>query len=196
MSETEDRAWVQIQTPLTADDLRAWLKDPETLFRINSLLRIDAWEIAEGGTLHIRGLNLSNGRPLDTDAQPRPLKDGLRIDWAEGLKRATSLTVEPSTDGSAALRITDDYSGIPLEERKARIDEVDRSLPQWGRDLHHFFHAWKRWSWFPLWRWYIHRVWLKMNPSGRRVTRWILWITLGEIALILAFTAIYTTASG
>jgi hypothetical protein len=33
------------------------------------------------------------------------------------------------------------------------------------------------------------RIWQRMKPSARRITRWIIWITLAELAaFLLVFT--------
>ncbi|MCB1751839.1 MAG: hypothetical protein KDI74_08960 [Gammaproteobacteria bacterium] len=190
MSEapSEDCAWVTIPAPFGADELRQWLEDPETLFRINSLLEIGQWIRQGERQARCVGRNLSNDRELELAMTLDPGQQGLLITYTGGLKRSTTFTVEPGDTTTSQLRITDDYSGLSEDERKARVGEVDRSLPQWGRDLHKYFHAWKRWSWFPPWRWYMTHLWLKMKPTARRITRWIWWLTLAEI---VAFALVF-----
>lgn len=185
---SEDYAWVTIPVPFAAEELRNWLNDAETLFRINSLLEITGWRQDDHHSVHLIGRNLSNGQALDVQMSLTTADDGLQIQYSEGLKRSTTFAIEPAEKTGFQLRITDDYSGLSEEERKARVDEVDRSLPQWGRDLYKYFRAWKRWSWLAPWRWYTTRLWLRMKPSARRITRWIWWITAAElVAFLLVF---------
>lgn len=192
----EDRAWVSIPTPFGRDQLRRWLNRPEALFRINSLLEVSNWHQEAPERVHLQGRNLSNGKELDLTLDLTPSADGLRVSYGQGLKRATSFAVEPAEQGGFQLRITDDYSGWSETERQARLDEVDRSLPQWGQDLHGFFRAWNRWSRLPPWRWYTTRVWLRMKPSARRITRWVVWITVAELIAFLLVFAVFVIEQG
>lgn len=195
MSEaaSEDCAWVIIRVPQAPAELRVWLDDLETLLRVNSLLEISRWETLAVDRGHLRGRNLSNGRQIDVEFEWQGSADRVVIVYRSGLKRTTTLAVEPSPEGGAALRITDDYSDWSEAERKARLDEVDRSLTQWGHDLHRFFHVWQRWGWLPPWRWYTRRVWLRMKPSARRITRFILWLTLAEIVVFLGIVVVFVS---
>lgn len=190
MSEahSEDCAWVTIPVPFGADDLRRWLQDPETLFRVNSLLEVKKWSQDDVRHARFMGRNLTNDQELDLEMTLDYGQEGLLITYAGGLKCSTAFTVESGDAMTSQLRITDDYSGLSEDERKARVGEVDRSLPHWGRDLYQYFRSWKRWSWLPPWRWYMTHLWLKMKPSARRITRWIWWITIAEIiAFVLVF---------
>ena len=191
MSEetARDAAWVSVETPLPPLQLREFLDNPARLYRINSLLEIRRWSEHEPGRIRLEALNLSNGKTWDTDLLVERGDDSLRIEYGGLLKTSTSFRIEPNKKGGSLLTITDDYSKTPEAERQARLDEVDRSLVQWGKDLHAYLRAWKRWSWLPPWRWYMTRVWQNMKPSGRRITRWILWITIGELA---AFLMVFT----
>ena len=184
-----DAAWVKIETPFPPQWLREFLSEPERLFRINSLLEIRHWEQKAPGRIRFEALNLSNGKELESELQLQHSDDGLEVGYRGLLKTATSFRIEPGESGGALLTITDDYSGTPEAERESRLDEVDRSLMQWGHDLHSYLRSWKRWSWLPPWRWYMTRVWQPMKPSARRITRWILWITAAELAaFLLVFT--------
>lgn len=190
-ADSEDCAWVSIQVPFGTDELRPWLDDLETLFRVNSLLEITRWQQKSGHRAHLDGRNLSNGRLMDLELQFESSETGVVVTYSEGLKRSTAFAVEPAGGDGARLRITDDYTGWSEAERQARLDEVDRSLPQWGRDLYLYFRRWHRWSWLTPWRWYVTRVWIRMKPSGRRITRWLLWITLAELAAFLVVFAVF-----
>lgn len=184
----EDCAWVIIPVPFGVEQLSGWLDEVEILFRINSMLEISDWREEGSCQVHLMGRNLSNDHLLDLRMSLEHSNDRLLVKYADGLKCSTAFAVEACDTTNSMLRITDDYSGLSEEERRLRIDEVDRSLPQWGRDISKFFRAWHRWSWFTPWRWYKMRLWLRMKPTARRITRWIWWITAAEvIAFLLVF---------
>jgi hypothetical protein len=125
---------------------------------------------------------------LETDLQVERLGDGLRVEYSDLLKTSTSFRIEPREPEGSLLTITEDYSGTPEMERQIHLDEVECSLMQWGRSLHGYLRAWNRWSWLPPWRWYMIRIWQGMKPSARRITRWIIWVTIGElVAFLLVF---------
>ena len=186
-----DAAWVTIETPLTADALLAFCReDVERLFRINSLLKFEEWRHVTENEHHVRLRNFVNDKELETGLQVEPLADGLRVTYDNGLKTATIFRVE-SAEGGARLVVTDDYSGTPAAEREARTDEVDRSLVQWGHDLHRYLARWNRWSRYAPWRWYMTRVWLPMTPMARRVVFLLIVITTLEFAVFLMVLAIF-----
>lgn len=188
----QDAAWVRIETPLSRPQLEAFILDLERLFRINSLLEIQRWEMLPDRRIAFAALNLSNGKPLQSELSVEPCDQGLRVRYDKLLKSSTSFQVAVSNRAGSSLIVTDDYSGSEESERRRRLDEVDRSLNQWGEDLHHYLQAWSRWSWLPPWRWYMRRVWQPMKPSARRITRWILYITVAEMGLVLLLIAILT----
>mgnify|MGYP001607399730 CR=1 FL=1 len=191
MSEPpRDGAWVTIQTPLEPGELARLCHDVEALYRLNSQLEIEAWEQVGPNTCRLRGLNLSNGRRLDTTLSVEPHEDGATVVYASGLKSATHFRVTSEKEG-AVLTVTDEYGRGPEAERLARVAEVDRSLPRWGSDLHRFFAAWRRWSWCPPWRWLMHRYWLQMKPSARRIATMLIWLTLAEFVAFLMVVTIF-----
>ena len=186
-----DAAWVTVETPLTAPELRAFCReDVERLFRINSLLRFDEWRRIGENDHHLRLRNLSNERTLETDLHVEALPDGLRVVYGGGLKTTTDFQVAEA-DGGATLTVTDDYSGTPLEERRTRAGEVDRSLVQWGHDLRHYLARWHRWSRYAPWRWYMNRVWQPMTPAGRRVVFALVVISALEFVAFLGVMTIF-----
>ncbi|MEW8027073.1 MAG: hypothetical protein AB2792_10200 [Candidatus Thiodiazotropha sp.] len=187
---SKDAAWVTIETSLSKEQLQNFIGDLERLFRINSLLEIARWESVGNDRITFEALNLSNGKHVKSELSVERIDKGLRIKYDRLLKSSTSLQVEPSTKNGSSLIITDDYTGTEETERRRRLDEVDRSLEQWGRDLHGYLRLWHRWSWLPPWRWYMQRVWQPMKPSARRITRWIVWITFAEMAVVLLLIAI------
>jgi hypothetical protein len=187
---SQDAAWVRIETPLSTAGLADFIGDTERLFRINSLLEILRWEKIADKRIALQARNLSNGKELNSQLRIERIEAGLRVHYSDQLKTSTSFQVEPGAGGGSVLIVTDDYTGTAERERSRRLDEVDRSLNGWGRDLHAYLHIWSRWSWLPPWRWYMRRVWQPMKPAARRITHWLLWITLGEMLLVLLLIAI------
>jgi hypothetical protein len=175
---------VAVDTPLAPADLLALLDDPERPLRVNSLWVFEAWERLAAERFRLRIRNRSNGKTWATAGTIEPLSDGLRLRYDEGIKADTRFLVEPLGQGSR-LWVIEDYGRLPLAERKARVDEVDRSLNTWGHDLHRYLRAWARWSGLAPWRWYMERVWRPMKPLGRRVTRLLFWATVAEILVFL-----------
>ena len=184
-SEGQDVAWVTIETPFDGGHLKDFLGDIERLYRINSLTEFEEWRNNGNGKYLFRAKNLSNGKNVETGLDVAVSESGVNVSYSSGLKTATRFRTEPNADGLASLVITDDYGGTPAEVRKSRIDEVDKSLEQWGRDIHRYLHQWKRWSWLPGWRWYMRCVWQPMKPSARRISFMIIMITLAEFVMFL-----------
>ncbi|HFE48749.1 MAG TPA: hypothetical protein ENJ21_05475 [Chromatiaceae bacterium] len=189
-SSPDDAAWVTIDTPLGATELKAFLEDIERLFRINPLLEFESWRALAPDNYHLTAKNLANGQHIDTDLRIEPIPTGLCIHYSQGLKNTTTLRIIPVNEGTK-LEILDDYSGTPEAQRKERLDEVDRSLLPWGQHLHAYLKRWKRWSWFGPWRWYTTRVWQNMKPSARRVSHWIIWISAAEFIVFLMVFSIF-----
>ena len=190
-NDGRDAAWVSVETPLSGNALLAFCRESvERLFRINSLLRFDEWRRLGADDHHIRLRNLSNGQTLETGLRVEQLPDGLRVVYGSGLKSTTTFRVVDAA-GGARLVVTDDYSGTPAEERQARADEADRSLVQWGHDLHHYLARWRRWSRYAVWRWYMNRIWQPMTPAGRRVVFALVVISALEFFAFLMVIAIF-----
>jgi len=189
---TEDAAWASINTPLDVETLKSFCQDIERLFRINPMLEFETCQSLDNDRYFFSGRNISQEPAFDFEfeLQVEELPEGLRINYSQGLKASTTIKIEPAEQGSK-LTITDNYNGISEEERKSRMDEVDKSLITWAHYLQKFTLSWKRWSWFGPWRWYMHRVWQPMKPTGRRITYMLLWITAAEIALIALGVGIY-----
>jgi hypothetical protein len=185
----DDAAWVVVGTPLAPPDLIALAHDPQRLMRVNSQWVFDAWEQLPADRCRFRIDNRSNGQVWQTEVRIERLADGLRLDYASGIKASTRLRVEP-VEGGSRLWIIDDYGRLPPSERAARVAEVDRSLAQWGRDLYRHLQAWARWSRFAPWRWYVEKRWLRMTPRSRRIVWLLLWTTPIELALLTLLVAI------
>jgi len=185
----EDSAWISVATPLPADRLLALMRDPQRLMRVNPLWVFESWDTAGPDAVRFRIDNQSTGQVWEAGARVVPLPDGLRLDYAEGIKAWTLFRVEPTETGSR-LWIVDDYGRLPETEREARVAEVDRSLTAWGGALYRHLRAWSRWSGFAPWRWYVERHWLPMKPLSRRIVRLLLWVSVAELALFALLVAI------
>lgn len=185
----EDSAWVSVATRLAPDRLLALLQDPLRLMRVNPMWIFDSCENSASGELRFRIDNQSNGRIWETAARITRLPEGLRLDYAQGIKAWTLFRVEPTENG-AVLWIIEDYGRLPEAQRRARVAEVDRSLTAWGRALYSHLSAWSRWAGWRPWRWYIERYWLGMRPLSRRVVRLLVWVSVAELALFALLVAI------
>lgn len=190
--QLQDAAWASIQTPLDPQALQVFCLDIERLFRINPYLEFKTWEQRDENQYHFSGRNLSQEPALEfeLDLKVEPTPNGLIIHYAQGLKNSTTLLIEPADTGSK-LTITEDYSGSTEAERKARLQEVDKSLTHWAGDLQSFLITWHRWSRLSLWRWYMRRIWQPLKPTGRRIVYMVIWISVVEVALIALGAAIY-----
>jgi hypothetical protein len=163
----------------------------ERLYRINAMLEFDEWRQTGDGRHSIKARNLSNGRRLDTELEVESSADGIRVRYSDGIKTSTTFRVEAGPEGTAALTVTDDYSGTSLAEREDRMNEVDKSLAQWGVCLHRYLRQWKRWSWVPGWKLYMRRVWQPMKPMGRRIAFLLVVVTAAEFVIFLFVFTIF-----
>ena len=189
--DSEDAAWVTIETPFDPAELRMFLDDVERLYRINSLLVFEDWRQIGNNRYLLKARNLSNDRLLETELDVASTDVGITVRYSEGLRTATAFRVEPQPDNTAKLIVTDDYAGTSLAEREARIDEVDKGLVQWGMSLHRYLRRWKRWSWLPGWKFYMRRVWQPMKPMARRISFILIVVTLAEFIVFLFVFAIF-----
>jgi hypothetical protein len=191
-TESGDVAWASFRTPLDKSSLLDFCQDIERLFRINPYLEFGKWESCGDGCYRFQGRNLSQDPPFDFDlklhvvAQP----NGLQMRYEGGLKSSTTLSIKGTDEGSE-LTVTEDYGALAEQERKARLHEVDKSLVKWSEELQAYLVSWKRWRWFPPWRFYMRRIWQPMKPVARRITYILLWISVVEIALIVLGVGIY-----
>lgn len=186
--EAADEAWVTIETALPADWMDAFVLDIERVFRINSLMEFSRWEKGEADEFHIAGKNLSNGRAFDTVISTERVPGGILVRYQEGLKTSTRLTYDA---GQGRLTIRDDYSAVAPQEREERLDEVDKSLVQWGHDLHRYLKNWKRYSFLPGYTWYMSRFWQPLKPSTRRICAMLIMVTVAEFILFLAVFTVF-----
>ncbi len=187
----EDAAWVTVDTPFDRVELRAFLEDVERLYRINPMLEFKEWRQTRNRQYQLEAKNLSNGKLIKTTLDVEADEDGITVRYRHGLRQRTKFHVKSQNNSDIKLVITDDYSGVTLDERKARIDEVDKSLVHWGSHLHRYMQQWKRWSWLPGWKFYMRKIWQPMKPMARRITYILVMITLAEFVLFLLVFTIF-----
>lgn len=187
---SEDAAWVVVETTWPADELRRFVDDVPRLLRINPQLVFERLDAEGDERLRLVARNLSNDGTVDVGIVIRRSTNGVALLFESGIKAATRIEIEAGL-GGARLRITDDYGRLGLDERRARTAEVDRSLHAWGVELHRYLARWKCWSWLPPWRCYMERVWLRMTPAARRITRLIWVISALELAAFVVVVAIW-----
>ena len=189
--DSEDSAWVTIETPFDAAELRMFLDDVERLYRINPFLVFEEWRQSGSDQYVLTAKNLSNDKMIETNLDVEAAAEGITVRYSSGLKASTTFRVDAQSGGTAKLIITDDYAGTSLAIREARIDEVDKSLVQWGRGLYRYLRQWKRWSWVPGWKYYMRRVWQPMKPMARRIVFILFAITVAEFAVFLLVISIF-----
>lgn len=180
-----DFARVEIDTPFDKLWLETFLKDPQRVLRINSLLEFSTFEKIDESYWHMVGKNLSNKQDFDVTFKAESSIYRLFLCYEGWLKTSTEIRVETDDDNCQRLIITDDYSGTSVEERKQRILEVDDSILQWGNDIHRYLQQWKRWSWFPGWKLYMLKFWQSMKPSARRISFMLIALTAVEFLIFL-----------
>jgi hypothetical protein len=191
----EDSAWIAVPTALTPEQLAVLVDDPERLLRVNPCWVFEAWERSGPDRFTLRVRDTVHDRRWAADGSIERLPDGLRLVYDDGLKASTRLRVEHG-DAGTRLWVIDDYSRLPAAEREARLDEVDRSLPAWGRALERYLAGWHRWGHNRAWRWYMERWWRRMTPLARRVARLLLWATVIEFVVFLVLIAVLVAERG
>ena len=191
-----DEARVDIATPLSPARLRQLVKAVEPLLRVNPLYEIEHFEktAPDAGRLRLR--NLATEQEHDLTFHIRQMPDGLRLTWQGWLKTATEMRILPPGEESPAgtlsrLVLIDDYSGVPEEERSRRTDEVDTTLLPWAHALYrHFRH--RRWlERLPGGRAFLDSFWLRMKPSGRRISFILIVLGLFELAFFAFIVLIF-----
>ena len=188
---TEDKAWVEIDSPVDARVVRTLCADLECLYRINPYLDFKVWHQTAPDRFHVEFHNNSNDQEVVLDlTRVRDGDDSFSVQYAQGLKAATRFELSTTPQGSK-LVITDDYNRLPPGEREQHINEVDKSLEVWGRDIYDYLMRYKRWGWFAPWRWYMRRMWTPMSPMARRVTWMVILVDVGFFALFLFVMLIY-----
>jgi hypothetical protein len=188
--DERNAAWVVLETPLPPEELAAFCRQLESLYRINPFLEFDSWEQAAADRFRADVMNHSNGQRQVLEGRiVAESERAWRIDFVSGPKEHTRFEVVPAGSGSR-LTITDEYrrqaDGTPVS-----AEDADRSLHAWGVGVKTFIEREHRWRWLPIVGWFQRRVWLLMKPSARRIMFLILVITVADVALIALGFAIY-----
>ena len=191
VSASADAAWVTIESPLPVEALREFCRDVERLVRINPYLEIASWRRIADYTFRVAWRNTSNQQDATLDLRiERNSADAFEVAYSQGLKRCTRFALASVAAGSR-LTITDDYSGVPEDERARRVAEVDRSLEAWGWALHAYLRRERRWGRNAIYRWTMRRVWLPMKPGARRITTLLVLVTAAEFLIVLFVALIW-----
>ncbi len=192
MEHTENKAWAEFKTPLSNTELFKFCLKLETLFRINPYLEILKWEEIQTHKYYVDLVNHSQ-KPefsLQTNLNVTKMKNGIRIQYENGIKYESIFLIEEVPKGSK-LTITEKYHGLKAEEDLDQLNKVDKSLTKWAEAIQQYLIDWQKWSWFLPWKFYKQHVWLLMKPAARRISYMLIWISVIEIALILLGVAIY-----
>lgn len=186
----EDQAWASVIVPLSQQYMLSLIQDVIRLLRINPMIYYSSFKKTGEHQYRMQGRNTSQVEDFDFDIgfTAELLSDGVRLVYEDALKTSTTVKIEADELGSK-ITITDDYSGSAKEDRQKRLDEVDKSLLAWLHAIQEYAIGWKKWSWCAPWRWYMRKVWNGMNPSARRISYMLMWVTLAEIiGFLLVFT--------
>ena len=192
MTDEVNKAWAEFKTSLSQDALLEFCCQIKQLFRINPYLEINKWEDFGQNKFFVEFVNHSQEPEfsLRTNLHVTKLKDGLRIDYENGIKSSTSFHTKPADDGSKFI-ITEHYHSESSDKYKDKLNEVDKSLTKWAEELQIYLNDMHRWSWFLPWRIYKQHIWLPMKPSARRISYMLIWISFIEISLIVLGVIIY-----
>ncbi len=189
----QDFARVDIDTPWPAAWLRTFFHDPERLLRLNPFLTIRKIHRTAPDTWEVQGRNDATERDFHITMRRQPLPDGngYRLLWDGWLKNETRLIIKDSGAGAARIAIIDDYSATPLPERERRKDEVDISIIPWGQYIHAYLHWLHKFGWLPGYMCLMTGPWLRMTPSARRISKWLIFITIAEFIFFLMVFSIF-----
>ena len=187
----EDRACAETPIPIGADSVFEFVSDIERLLRLNPHLAIETWQRLPEG-MRFAALNETTGRRIETAVRVET-RHSLRtivLSYADGLKQATTLTVEAGDEDGCRLIVTEHYPFI-ADAQDPRVAEVDRSLIPWVNAILHHLSGRKRWGWLPGWRWWHEQFLPGMPPRQRRIVRMIVWISVLEFVVFLLVAAIF-----
>lgn len=185
----KDQAWASINTPLNEKQLQEFCLDVERIMRINPMIEYQQWRPLGHNRYAVSGRNLSQDPAFDFafEIEISQTANEVCTKYSSGLKASTTFRINPMAQG-AKLTIIDTYHKIPEQDQELRLNEVDKSIINWANDIQVYLVMWQRWSWLPLWRWYMRKIWQPLKPSARRISYMLIWITAAEIAFIsLAF---------
>lgn len=190
MPESKDQAQVIISSPLNLKQMEPYLDQLPLLFSVNPFYKIKNWQ-QEAHQVSFEVNNLQSGQRHHYQLQLHRQPNHVRVYYDQGIKAYTDLRLHAVDEGSELI-ITEDYSRLPESERQKRLQEVDQSLLPWAHALRRFFKQIHRWSWLPVWSYWI-RFWFSMNPNQRMVSRIIIWATVIEFVIFLLLWGQYVS---
>jgi hypothetical protein len=189
---TGDSARAETTLPLPVAELADFVRDVERLWRLNPHLDIRNWQPREDGFACAARDELAD-RDVTVAATVEVGDGRLMLHYADGLRQATGILVEPVADG-ARLVITDHYPRID-DPQDPRLVEVDRTLVPWVAAIRRHLLARRGWGWLPGWLWWNEHFMLRMAPRSRRIVRLLVWISVLEFAVFLGAVAVLRLAS-
>lgn len=192
----EDIARAEIQIRIDADVVFEFVSDIECLIRLNPHLEIETWQGLPDG-VRLAARNETNGQRIETVVRVATTRTDRRVvlSYADGLKRATTLTVASDDDSGCRLVVTEHYPVIedPLDPRVA---EVDRSLVPWVGAIRRHLLGLERWGWLPGYAWWAGSFMPGLPPRQRRIVRMIVWVSVLEFIVFLFVAAIFWLERG
>lgn len=179
-----DNAWVRVEILASFDEAEAFCRNPEHLFRLNPCLDFEYWQWLSPTAAKVRWFNDSNQIHFQAELVFEVLATGWVCHWQEGIKARTRLEIlaEPC---KTILMITDEYADIDEAQKRARLQEVDKSLSAWGKGVRDYFQSIARYGWIPGGRFYLSSIWLGLKPRTRRILFMLSWATVADLALFL-----------
>ncbi len=187
----EDRIRAETQVPIGAEAMFEFVSDIERLVRLNPHLVIETWQRLPDG-MRLAALNETTGRRIETAVRVETTRSlhTIVLSYADGLKQATTLTVEGGDGDGCRLIVTEHYPFI-ADAQDPRVAEVDRSLIPWVAAIRRHLLDRKRWGWLPGWRWWHEQFLPGMPPRQRRIVRMIVWVGVLEFVVFLFVAAIF-----
>ncbi|MCM2288377.1 MAG: SRPBCC family protein [Sulfuritalea sp.] len=187
----EDRVRAETHVPISADALFEFVSDIGRLVRLNPHLFIETWQRLPDG-MRLAAQNETTGRRIETAVRvetTRPLRT-IVLSYADGLKQATTLSIEVGDGDGCRLIVTEHYPCI-ADAQDPRVADVDRSLIPWVTAIRSHLLGRQRWGWLPGWRWWHEHFMPGMPPRQRRIVRMIVWVGVLEFVVFLFVAAIF-----
>jgi len=186
-----DSVRAETAIPIHGDAVFEFIADIERLFRLNPHLEIETWRRMPDG-VRFAARNETTGRRIETAVrvETERANRSIVLNYADGLKRATTLVVESTSLRGCRLVVTEHYPVI-ADARDQRVAEVDRSLIPWVNAIRRHLLDRERWGWLPGHAWWAGRFMPGMPPRQRRIVRMIVWAGVLEFIVFLFVAGIF-----